>query len=101
MCSGPSYEALHQTHQQIETESHPQVGGIRTVVSQLSDQQQTIEYVALASAQVVDTFGHHRFHHLHHRYFNCNYGNPEIPFDKWFKTYNDGTKEATNKLLRN
>ena len=41
------------------------------------------------------------FHHLHHRYFNCNYGNPEIPFDKWFKTYNDGTKEATNKLLRN
>jgi hypothetical protein len=33
--------------------------------------------------------------------FNCNYGNPEIPSDKWFKTYNDGTEEATNKLLRN
>ena len=41
------------------------------------------------------------FHHLHHRYFNCNYGSPEIPFDKWFKTYNDGTEEATNKFLRN
>ena len=66
MCSGPSYEALHPTHQQIETESHPQVGGIRTVVSQCSDQQQTIEYVALASAQVVDQAGHHRFHHLHY-----------------------------------
>ena len=38
------------------------------------------------------------FHHLHHRYFNCNYGNPEIPFDRWFGSYHDGTEEATNKL---
>ena len=66
MCSGPSYEALYETHQQIETESHPQVGGIRTVVSQCSDQQQTVEYVALASAQVVDQVGHRRFHHSYY-----------------------------------
>ena len=32
------------------------------------------------------------FHHLHHRYFNCNFGNPEIPFDKWFGSYNDGSR---------
>ncbi len=38
------------------------------------------------------------FHHLHHRYFNCNYGNPEIPFDKWFKSYHDGSEEATKRL---
>ena len=31
------------------------------------------------------------FHQIHHRYFNCNYGNPEIPFDRWFGSYNDGT----------
>ena len=32
------------------------------------------------------------FHQLHHRYFNCNYGTPEMPWDKWFKTYHDGIR---------
>ena len=33
-----------------------------------------------------------RFHHqLHHRYFECNYGNAEMPWDKWFKTFHDGS----------
>jgi sterol desaturase/sphingolipid hydroxylase (fatty acid hydroxylase superfamily) len=35
------------------------------------------------------------FHQLHHRYFECNYGNPEFPLDKWFGTYHDGTEEMT------
>ncbi|WP_171133765.1 MULTISPECIES: sterol desaturase family protein [unclassified Ruegeria] len=35
------------------------------------------------------------FHQLHHRYFECNYGTSEIPFDKWFGTYHDGSAEAT------
>lgn len=37
------------------------------------------------------------FHQLHHRYFECNYGTSEIPFDKWFGTYHDGTSEATTR----
>lgn len=37
------------------------------------------------------------FHQLHHRYFECNYGTSEIPFDKWFGTYHDGTAAATEK----
>ena len=37
------------------------------------------------------------FHQLHHRYFECNYGTSEIPFDKWFGTYHDGTAEATER----
>ena len=37
------------------------------------------------------------FHQLHHRYFECNYGTSEIPFDKWFGTYHDGTAEATTR----
>ena len=41
------------------------------------------------------------FHHIHHRYFNCNYGNPEIPLDLWFGSYHDGSKETTNKLQEN
>jgi sterol desaturase/sphingolipid hydroxylase (fatty acid hydroxylase superfamily) len=35
------------------------------------------------------------FHQLHHRYFECNYGEPEVPCDKWFGTFHDGTEEAT------
>lgn len=34
------------------------------------------------------------FHQLHHRYFECNYGETDFPFDKWFGTYHDGSPEA-------
>lgn len=40
------------------------------------------------------------FHQLHHRYFICNYGNVELPMDRWFGSFNDGTSEATRRLLR-
>lgn len=35
------------------------------------------------------------FHQLHHRYFECNYGTGEMPWDKWFGSFHDGTPEAT------
>lgn len=35
------------------------------------------------------------FHQLHHRYYECNYGNSEMPWDKWFGTYHDGSEDAT------
>lgn len=38
------------------------------------------------------------FHQLHHRYFECNYGNAEMPWDKWFGSYHDGTSEATHHV---
>jgi sterol desaturase/sphingolipid hydroxylase (fatty acid hydroxylase superfamily) len=35
------------------------------------------------------------FHHqMHHRYFECNYGSLEIPWDKFFGSFHDGTVEA-------
>lgn len=35
------------------------------------------------------------FHHqLHHRYFECNYGTREVPWDLWFGSWHDGTPEA-------
>lgn len=37
------------------------------------------------------------FHQLHHRYFECNYGTSEIPFDRWFGTFHDGSNEATRR----
>ncbi len=35
------------------------------------------------------------FHHqMHHRYFECNYGSLEIPWDKLFGSFHDGTEAA-------
>jgi len=33
------------------------------------------------------------FHYLHHRYFDCNYGESGLPFDKWFGSFMDGQKD--------
>jgi sterol desaturase/sphingolipid hydroxylase (fatty acid hydroxylase superfamily) len=39
------------------------------------------------------------FHHqMHHRYFECNYGSLEIPWDKWFGSFHDGTAAANEKM---
>ena len=39
------------------------------------------------------------FHHqMHHRYFECNYGSIEIPWDKVFGSFHDGTEEAGERL---
>ena len=36
-----------------------------------------------------------RFHHqMHHRYFECNYGNLEVPWDKVFGSFHDGTNQS-------
>ncbi len=33
-----------------------------------------------------------KFHHqIHHRYFECNYGNLDVPWDKLFGSFHDGT----------
>ena len=34
---------------------------------------------------------------LHHRYFECNYGNQEMPWDRWFGTFHDGSTKATEE----
>ena len=39
------------------------------------------------------------FHHqMHHRYFECNYGSLELPWDKWFWSFHDGTVESDAKI---
>ena len=39
------------------------------------------------------------FHHqMHHRYFECNYGSLEMPWDKWFGSFHDGTVEANERM---
>ena len=34
------------------------------------------------------------FHYLHHRYYQYNFGETLIPFDKWFGTFHDGSFET-------
>ena len=38
------------------------------------------------------------FHYLHHRYFECNYGSPNVPFDHWFGSFHDGSPEAHARM---
>ncbi len=40
------------------------------------------------------------FHHqLHHRYFTCNYGGLETPWDEWTGSFHDGTDESHQEFL--
>ncbi len=36
------------------------------------------------------------YHQLHHRYFECNYGTVDIPWDRWFGSSHDGSARATD-----
>jgi sterol desaturase/sphingolipid hydroxylase (fatty acid hydroxylase superfamily) len=39
------------------------------------------------------------FHHqMHHRYFECNYGNLEVPWDNWFGSFHDGTDASHERF---
>ncbi len=39
------------------------------------------------------------FHHqLHHRYFDCNYGNPYMPWDEWFGSNHDGDPASLARI---
>lgn len=37
------------------------------------------------------------FHYLHHRHFDCNYGESSIPLDRWFGSFDDGSRTDTEK----
>ena len=37
------------------------------------------------------------YHQLHHRDYECNYGNHEMPWDRWFGTFHDGSDEGTKE----
>ncbi len=40
------------------------------------------------------------FHHqLHHRYFTCNYGGLETPWDQWTGSFHDGTEASHSAFL--
>jgi lathosterol oxidase len=38
------------------------------------------------------------FHQLHHRFFECNYGTLEMPWDRWFGTFHSGTEDDGQRM---
>ena len=70
-----------------------------------------LQYYALSAATThtgfegVEVKGKNRlklgtFHHqMHHRFFECNYGGLEIPWDKWVGAFHDGTPESHQQFL--
>jgi sterol desaturase/sphingolipid hydroxylase (fatty acid hydroxylase superfamily) len=48
-----------------------------------------------------DTAGldtHAYIHYLHHKYFEVNYGDGLVPFDKWFGTFHDGSAAGDARM---
>ena len=39
------------------------------------------------------------YHQLHHRFFECNYGTTDTPWDEWFNTFHDGTPEGDRIVI--
>lgn len=56
------------------------------------------EKVLAGDAQVIDAADFH--HQLHHRYFECNYGTVDAPWDWWFDTIHDGSEESTVRIQK-
>ncbi len=40
------------------------------------------------------------FHQLHHKHYKCNYGTVEMPWDRWFGSFHDGSDEATRRIRK-
>lgn len=41
---------------------------------------------------------HAYLHYLHHKYFDVNFGDGLIPFDRWIGTFHDGSKEGEARM---
>ena len=39
------------------------------------------------------------FHQLHHKHFSCNYGTIQMPWDRWFGSFHDGTQESYERMM--
>jgi sterol desaturase/sphingolipid hydroxylase (fatty acid hydroxylase superfamily) len=52
--------------------------------------------IELGGEKAVDT--HAYIHYLHHKYFEVNYGDGLVPFDKWLGTFHDGSKQGQARM---
>jgi sterol desaturase/sphingolipid hydroxylase (fatty acid hydroxylase superfamily) len=52
--------------------------------------------IEVGGTRALDTSG--PAHYLHHKYFEVNYSDGMIPFDKWFGSFHDGSPEAHARM---
>jgi sterol desaturase/sphingolipid hydroxylase (fatty acid hydroxylase superfamily) len=52
--------------------------------------------VEITEETAVDS--HAYIHYLHHKYFEVNYGDGLIPFDKWLGTFHDGSRASEARM---
>ena len=52
--------------------------------------------IELGGNKLVDSHAYE--HHLHHKYFEVNYGSALIPLDHWFGTWHDGSPEGEARM---
>lgn len=66
---------------------HLQVAGTGAIVGHIG-----FDKIVLGEEKGMDT--HAYAHYLHHKFFEVNYADGGVPFDKLFGTWHDGTKEG-------
>jgi len=52
--------------------------------------------IEIGADGAIDT--HAYIHYLHHKYFEVNYGDGLIPFDRWLGTFHDGSPEGEAQM---
>ena len=52
--------------------------------------------IEIAGQSAIDS--HAYIHYLHHKYFEVNYGDGLIPFDRWLGTFHDGSKAGEAQM---
>jgi sterol desaturase/sphingolipid hydroxylase (fatty acid hydroxylase superfamily) len=52
--------------------------------------------IELSKDTAIET--HAYIHCLHHKHFRVNYGDGLIPFDRWFGTFHDGSRESEARM---
>ena len=70
---------------------HLQVTGTGAVVGHVG-----FDKVEASAHRALDT--HAYAHYLHHKYFEVNYADGLLPFDRWFGTWHDGTVEGELRM---
>lgn len=54
---------------------------------------------AAAHSGFEDNWQSDQYHYLHHRFFECNYSSPAVPYDIWFGTFRD-TLDSNDKSYK-
>ena len=71
---------------------HLQLSGTGAVIGHIG-----FDKIELGDETAMDT--HAYAHYLHHKYFEVNYADGSLPFDKWMGTWHDGTPEG-DRLMK-